>query len=203
MFSGIVQDIGEVVKIDQLRGDKSFTIKANIDLSAIQIGASIACSGCCLTLVEKDENAGTFLVEASNETLSKTNLGEWQMGTNMNLETSLRVGDEIGGHFVFGHVDGLAELLSIDPDGGSYKLQIKPPSDFLPYIAAKGSVTLDGVSLTVNDVKEDVFSINIIPHTWEVTTFNALAPGHRFHLEVDMLARYVQNMLAYDKTSQN
>ena len=162
-------------------------------MERVALGASIACSGCCLTVVGK--NRKNFAVDVSAETLSKTNLGSWQTGTDINLEPSMKVGDELGGHIVSGHVDGLAIIESITPDGDSHRLKIRAPAELKHFIASKGSVSLDGISLTVNEVDDDVFGINVIPHTWQVTTLRHREPGDLLNLEIDLLARYVARIL--------
>ena len=192
MFTGLIQNIGTVKAIDK-KGDWRITIETALDLSAAPSGASICCGGCCLTIIEK--GLGWFSVEVSGETLSKTNLKQWDAGTRLNLEPSLKMGDELGGHFVFGHVDGLAVLDKIVPEGESHRLFIRPPAELHRYIAPKGSVTLDGVSLTVNGVGPDFFDVNIIPHTWTYTTLADKKPGQSFNLEIDMLARYVGRLM--------
>lgn len=195
MFTGLVQDIGEIVKADRKGGDAFFTIRTGIDLQAEKIGASICCSGCCLTLLEK--GADWFSVEVSAESLSKTAIGAWQEGTTINIEPSLRVGSELGGHFLFGHVDGLAEIASLTPEGESHRLVIRPPRDLMRFVAPKGSVGLDGISLTVNEVLDDRFGVNIISHTWERTTLHTRKAGDFLHFEADMLARYVARQLEF------
>jgi riboflavin synthase len=188
MFTGIIQTIGEVVDIDKERGDPRFFIKTDINLEGVPIGASISHSGCCLTVVEKEGKV--FATDVSAETLSKTNLVGWAKGTRINLETSLKMGDEMGGHIVTGHVDGLAEITTITPEGESHRLTIKPPHDLMRYIAPKGCVALDGISLTVNEVSENSFGVNIIPHTWDVTTLRGKQVGDRLNIEIDTIARY-------------
>ncbi|RYG18155.1 MAG: riboflavin synthase, partial [Caulobacteraceae bacterium] len=153
------------------------------------LGASISHAGCCLTVTEKAP--GWFAVEVSNETLSKTTLGVWKAGDGVNLERAARLGDEMGGHVVSGHVDGLGRIVSITPEGGSHRVEVEAPAPLHRYIAAKGSITVDGVSLTVNAVEGQIFSLNIIPHTWEVTTLGRLKVGDQVNLEIDMLARYL------------
>ncbi|MCC6598915.1 MAG: riboflavin synthase [Alphaproteobacteria bacterium] len=192
MFTGIVQDIGIVRSVEK-NADLRVRIETALDLSKTAIGASICCSGCCLSIVEK--GAHDFAVDISAETLSKTQIGQWSAGTKINLEPSLKLGDEMGGHIVSGHVDGLAEILEIVPDGASHRFRFAPPSVLMRYIAAKGSVCLDGVSLTVNAVGRDYFEVNIIPHTAENTVFGLKKPGDFLHMEVDMLARYVARMM--------
>ena len=188
MFTGIIQDIGTVKSITK-DGDWRFIIRTGLDLTHTQIGASIACAGCCLTVVEKGED--WFAVDVSAESLSKTTLGTWEEGTRINLEPALKIGDELGGHIVSGHVDGLATLLDSVADGDSHRLTIQIPEGFEGFIAAKGSVALDGISLTVNAVTANTFGVNIIPHTWEVTTLGNIKTGDALNFEVDTLARYV------------
>lgn len=193
MFTGLIQDVGEVVSVDKTRGDARIRIRTSIDLAREKIGASIACSGCCLTVVEK--GVDWFDVDVSAESLSKTIIGDWDAGSPVNIEPSLRLGDEMGGHIVSGHVDGLATLESITPEGDSYRLKIRVPQDLTGFIAPKGSVALDGISLTVNEVEGDVFGVNIIPHTWDQTSLGQAKAGQSLHVEIDMLARYVARML--------
>lgn len=204
MFTGIVTDIGRVVEV-AAEGDTRFTLATGFDLATVPLGASIACSGVCLTVIARDPDAATFAVQASAETLSKTTLGTWQPGTPVNLERSLRLGDELGGHLVFGHVDAVAEILEIRPEGDSLRFVFAAPAAMAGYLAPKGSVALDGVSLTVNEVAdEDLsgepgrvrFGINIIAHTRQCTTFGTLQVGQQVNLEADMLARYVARQLA-------
>jgi riboflavin synthase len=189
MFTGIVTDVGRVRAVRDTNRDRRFEIETAFDLASVEIGASIAHAGCCLTVVEKGE--GWFAVEVSGETLSMTTLGDWATGRRVNLERAARVGDELGGHIVSGHVDGVGEVLSVAEEGGSHRVQIRAPRPLHRYIAPKGSITLEGVSLTVNEVEDDVFGVNLIPHTWDVTTLGGLAPGARVNLEIDMLARYL------------
>ena len=195
MFTGLIQDIGKVRSIDK-DGDWRIVIETGMDMARHELGASIACSGCCLTVVEKGSD--WFSVDVSAESLSKTIINDWEEGARINLEPSLRLGDELGGHIVSGHVDGLAELIDIKEDNDSWRLKIKVPQALSQYIASKGSVALDGISLTVNEVDEDVFGVNIIPHTWEHTTLSDRKVGDRLNLEIDMLARYVARMLNKD-----
>lgn len=196
MFTGLIQDVGKIRGIEKT-GDTRIEIATEFNLSEVAIGASIACSGICLTVTEK--KSSSFAVEVSAETLSKTTLGDWQKGHLVNLERSLTLGDELGGHLVFGHVDGVAEIVSRLPDGDSTRFQILPPRDLAKFIAPKGCITIDGVSLTVNEVEDSknktIFGINIIPHTLEHTGFGQTMPGDRVNLEVDMLARYVARLL--------
>ncbi len=189
MFTGIVTDVGRVRSVKETNRDRRFEVETRFDLSTVDIGASVSHAGCCLTVVEKGE--GWFAVEVSGETLSKTTLGAWEAGTPVNLERAAKVGDELGGHIVSGHVDGVGKVVSVSPEGGSYRVRVRVPKPLHRYIAPKGSITVEGVSLTVNEVEDDVFGINIIPHTWEVTTLGQLAPGSRVNLEIDMLARYL------------
>jgi len=167
-------------------------VETAYDTSEIKIGASIACAGPCLTVTDKDE--GWFAVDASAETLSKTTLGDWTEGTQINLERALKVGDEMGGHIVTGHVDGVAKVVSITPEGDSLRFVFEAPSEFARYVAPKGSLCLDGVSLTVNEVDGSRFGMNIIPHTQTATTFGNLKPGDRVNFEIDVLARYVDRL---------
>jgi riboflavin synthase len=189
MFTGIVTDVGRIRAVRDTHRDRRFEIETAYDLASVEIGASIAHAGCCLTVVEK--GAGWFAVEVSGETLSATTLGDWAEGRRVNLERAARVGDELGGHIVSGHVDGVGEVLSVDAEGGSHRVRIRAPRPLHRFIAPKGSITVEGVSLTVNEVAEDVFGVNLIPHTWDVTTLGELAAGGRVNLEIDMLARYL------------
>lgn len=192
MFTGLVQTIGTVRSVEKNGTDMRAVIESN--LKDLTLGASVCCSGCCLTVTEI--TADSFAVDISAETLSKTNLGDWQAGSRVNLEPSLQLGDELGGHFVFGHIDGLAQIVSIEPDGESRRITIKTPVDLHGFIAPKGSVSLDGISLTVNAVESDTFSVNIIPHTWDATTLADRQPGDRLNIEIDMLARYVARQMS-------
>lgn len=189
MFTGIVSDIGRVRAVRDTNRDRRFEIETSYDIATIDIGASISHSGCCLTVVEKGE--GWFAVEVSGETLSLTTLDVWQVGRRVNLERAARVGDELGGHIVSGHVDGLGEVLSIESEGGSHRVRIRAPRPLHRFIASKGSIGVEGVSLTVNEVEDDVFGVNLIPHTWDVTTLGELKVGSKVNLEIDMLARYL------------
>ncbi len=197
MFTGIVTDIGEISSVEK-RGDTRFTIATTYDTKSIAIGASIACAGCCLTVIEVAE--GKFLVEASMETLSKTTLKNWKIGTRINLERAVKVGDELGGHIVSGHVDGLGEILSITPEGDSKRFRFNASKDIARFIAPKGSVTLDGTSLTVNEVEGSTFGVNIIPHTQAATTWGHARVGDAVNIEIDMLARYVARLAEYEKS---
>lgn len=191
MFTGIITDVGRVRAVER-QGDTRFTIETAFDTETVPIGASIAHSGVCLTVIEK--GPGWFVVQASGETLSKTTLGSWDAGTRINLERALKVGDELGGHIVSGHVDGVGEVAAIRPEGESIRLTFTVPPSLSKYIASKGSVAIDGVSLTVNEVEGDSFGVNIIPHTQTATTFGTLKVGDRVNLEIDMLARYVARL---------
>jgi riboflavin synthase len=195
MFTGIITDIGTIRSATQ-RGDLRLVIDCNYDMETVAIGASIACSGACLTVVAKD--AHSFAVDLSAETVARTAAGLWVEGGRLNLERALKVGDELGGHIVTGHVDGIGTVLGLCPQGDSHRVGIEVPQAIAPYIAPKGSITLDGVSLTVNDVRDEDgkthFSVNIIPHTWDVTTLGALAAGRQVNLEIDILARYLGRM---------
>ncbi|MFV3073574.1 riboflavin synthase [Niveispirillum fermenti] len=192
MFTGIITDVGRVVEIER-RGDLRLTIETRFDLDHVAMGASIASNGVCLTVVEKLAHA--YKADVSAETIAKTTVGDWIVGTPLNLERSLKLGDELGGHLVYGHVDGVAEVVSVTPDGDSHRWRFRVPGTLKRFIAAKGSVALNGVSLTVNEVEDDVFGVNIIPHTTEQTTFGLIGPGARINLEVDMLARYVARLV--------
>jgi riboflavin synthase len=196
VFTGIITDIGKVraVRAEGAGRDRRFEIATAFDTGGIAIGASVACSGPCLTVVEK--GPGWFGVEASAETLSRTTLGEWGAGTPVNLERSLAAGDELGGHLVGGHVDAVVRVLTRSEAGGSVGFAIELPPALAPYVAEKGSVSLEGVSLTVNAVDADRFAINIIGHTAKRTTLGAMAAGRRLNMEVDMLARYVERQLS-------
>ncbi len=189
MFTGIITDIGRVRAVAETARDRRYEIETAWDTAGIDLGASISHSGVCLTVVEK--GTGWFAVEVSGETLSKTTLGAWMAGTKINLERATRAGDELGGHIVSGHVDGLGRVVEITPDGGSHRIVIEAPEPLHRFIAAKGSITVDGVSLTVNSVDGRRFGLNIIPHTWEATTLGQLQVGDAVNLEIDMLARYL------------
>jgi riboflavin synthase len=196
MFTGIVTDVGEVVSAEQ-RGDLRLRVRTGYDLSTVELGASIACSGVCLTVVDKGDD--WFAVDVSAETQSRTPPDRWQQGARLNLERALRVGDELGGHIVTGHVDGMGEVVEVAPEGGSARVVIRAPAEIAPYIAEKGSIAVDGVSLTVNDIRDDAsgatdFSVNIIPHTADHTTLGQLAPGQGVNLEIDVIARYLQRL---------
>ncbi len=202
MFTGIVTAIGIITRVED-RGDMRATITCPWDPESIDIGASIACSGVCLTVVERGGRAGDawFAVDISAETLSRTAQDQWIEGRKLNLEPALRLGDELGGHIVTGHVDAVGRISSSKDIGGSTRLEILSSKDIAPYVAEKGSITVDGVSLTVNEVSDEAdgdvrFSLNIIPHTGEVTTLGTLAEGDSVNLEIDVLARYLKRMQA-------
>ncbi|MBI5941058.1 MAG: riboflavin synthase [Caulobacterales bacterium] len=189
MFTGIVTDVGRVRSVRETNRDRRYEIETAFDTATIDLGASVSHSGCCLTVVEKGE--GWFAVEVSAETLSHTTLGDWGDGASVNLERAARLGDEMGGHIVSGHVDGVGEVLSVEAEGGSHRIRIRAPRPLHRLIAPKGSIAVEGVSLTVNEVEDDVFGLNIIPHTFDVTTLGGLKAGSRVNLEIDMLARYL------------
>ena len=198
MFTGIVTDVGKIAALEP-RGDLRARISTAYDTARIDLGASIACDGVCLTVV--DLGPDWFAVDISAETLSKTNLGTWEAGRAVNLERALRVGDELGGHIVSGHVDGLAEITAIAPDGDSTRLTFTAPSALARFIAPKGSVALNGTSLTVNEVSGNTFGINLIPHTQAVTTWGRAAVGDSVNLEIDTLARYVARLAETEGTA--
>ncbi|CAN5249818.1 riboflavin synthase [soil metagenome] len=198
MFTGIVKDVGTVASAEQ-RADLRLRIACGYDLSTIDLGASIACSGVCLTIVDKGED--WFAVDVSTETLSCTPPDLWKESARLNLERSLRVGDELGGHFVTGHVDCIGDVVEVNPQGGSTRILLSVPADYAPLLAGKGSVALDGVSLTVNHVGDTSdgtmrFSVNLIPHTGSCTTLGDIEVGRQLNVEVDILARYIDRMLA-------
>lgn len=195
MFTGIVTDLGKVRAISR-SGDTRIEIETSYDIASIDIGASIACSGPCLTVVEK--GPGWFAVEASAETLERTTLGRWEAGTPVNLERAMRVGDELGGHIVSGHVDGVAEVCEIAPEGDSVRFTFEIPDEIRSFIASKGSIALDGVSLTVNEVAGPRFGVNVIAHTRAETTFGNAGIGDTVNVEVDTIARYVARLLGKD-----
>ncbi len=196
MFTGIISDLGRVRDIER-RGDTRFSFTTGYDTATVDLGASIACSGVCLTVVDK--GPGWFAVDASAETLSRTTLGDWRPDSRVNFERPLKMGDELGGHLVSGHVDGVAEVVERSRSGDSHVFVVAPPTGLAKFVAAKGSVALDGVSLTVNEVTADAFTVNIIPHTAAVTTFGTLQAGDRVNLEIDMLARYLERLLERDR----
>lgn len=198
MFTGIVSDIGTITSSAE-QGDRRVVVKTGQPLESVAIGASIACSGACMTVVDK--GADWFAADVSGESVSKTAAGMWDAGKRLNLERALKLGDELGGHIVTGHVDGVGSVVGICEEGGSHRVGIRVPDDIAPFIAPKGSVTVDGVSLTVNTVRDAAetgdgthFSVNIIPHTWAVTTLGGLAQGQQVNIEIDVLARYLKRM---------
>lgn len=196
MFTGIITDIGTIKQSKQL-GDLRLIVECRYDMAGVAIGASIACSGVCLTVVDKAD--GWFAVDVSGESIACTASGMWRPGTRLNLERALKVGDELGGHIVTGHVDGIGQIVASDNVGGSWKVTIAAPATLSPYIAAKGSITVDGISLTVNSVTDQPdgtahFTLNIIPHTAEMTTLDEVAEGREINLEIDVLARYLKRM---------
>lgn len=202
MFTGIVTDIGTIRQIEQ-RGDLRVVVDTAYDTATVDLGASISCSGVCLTVVDKGPN--WFAVDVSGETTSRTAQGQWVEGRRLNLERAMKLGDELGGHIVTGHVDGIAEVIGVCADGDSRRIGFRVTPDLAPFLAPKGSVTVDGVSLTVNDVRDEGaeqgggthFAINLIPHTQAVTTLGALEPGVAVNIEIDVLARYLQRMEHY------
>jgi riboflavin synthase len=195
MFTGLITDIGTVAALEP-RGDLRVRLRTGYDPASIELGASIACDGCCLTVVDRgaEGGAGWFAVDVSAESLDKTRLGDWREGTRVNLERSLRLGDEMGGHIVSGHVDGTARLVGLAAEGDSLRLTFEAPEALARFVAPKGSVALNGTSLTVNEVEGARFGVNLIPHTREVTTWGQAAEGDRANLEIDMLARYVARL---------
>jgi riboflavin synthase len=197
MFTGIVTGIGTVRRVER-RGDTRLVIATDYNTSEIALGASIACSGCCLTVVDRGNDS--FSVDVSAETLSKTTLGSWRESTRINLERPLRMGDELGGHVVSGHVDGVGEIVAMMPEGDSMRFRFRVPDDLAKFIASKGSVALDGTSLTVNEVEGNEFGVNIIPHTLAVTTWGDAKPGQAVNVEIDMLARYVARLQEFGQS---
>ncbi|VVT00654.1 Riboflavin synthase [Sphingomonas aurantiaca] len=198
MFTGIVTDIGTVTTVES-PGDTRVVVSTAYDTATVDLGASIACSGVCLTVVDKGPN--WFAVDVSGETISRTATDQWTQGRKFNLERAMKLGDELGGHIVTGHVDGLGTVVAVSEDGGSHRVTIRAGADIAPFIAPKGSVTVDGVSLTVNTVRdvdgEVEFGLNIIPHTWAVTTLGTIHVEQSVNIEIDVLARYLQRMEHY------
>ncbi len=199
MFTGIITDVGEITRVET-RGDTRVVVSTAFETQDIDLGASVACSGVCLTVVDKGPSWLAF--DVSGETLTRTAQGQWTEGRRLNLERAMKLGDELGGHIVTGHVDGIAEVLGVCPEGDSKRVGFRVPSDLAPFLAAKGSITVDGVSLTVNEVTDQDdgsthFAVNIIPHTQAVTTLSELAPGKAVNIEIDVLARYLQRMEHY------
>ena len=195
MFTGIITDVGRVASVSG-SGDTRFEIETVYEPDSIDLGASIACSGVCLTVIEKGtrDDKHWFAVEASKETLDVTTAGNWQTGHSLNLERALKLGDELGGHIVSGHVDALAEIVNIRPEGDSQRFTFRAPKDIMRFVAPKGSITLDGTSLTVNEVEGDTFGVNLISHTQSVTSWGASSACDRVNLEIDVLARYVARL---------
>jgi riboflavin synthase len=196
MFTGIITDVGTVRSAEQ-RGDLRLVVDTRYDTATIVLGASIACSGVCLTVVDK--GAGWFAVDVSGESVRRTAAGHWSAGQALNLERALKVGDEIGGHIVTGHVDGVGQIAALVPEGDSQRVAIRVGADLAPYLAAKGSVTLDGISLTVNSVEDEangsaLIAVNIIPHTAQMTSWGTLSVGQDINVEIDVLARYLGRM---------
>ena len=202
MFTGIISDIGTVERVER-SGDTRLHITTAYDTDTVDLGASIACSGVCLTVVDKGQQDGRhwFAVDVSGETVSRTAGGQWIEGAALNLERAMKLGDELGGHIVTGHVDGVAQVTDVVPDGDSRRIGFRVPANLAPFLAPKGSVTVDGVSLTVNTVADaadgSTCTINLIPHTQAVTTLGRLAPGQSVNIEIDVLARYLQRMEHY------
>lgn len=198
MFTGIITDVGTIERVEQ-RGDLRVVIGTAYDTTSVDLGASIACSGVCLTVVDKGPN--WFAVDISGESVSRTAQGQWTAGKRLNLERAMKLGDEMGGHIVTGHVDGVAEVIEVSPQGDSKCITVRLPRELAPFVAAKGSITIDGVSLTVNTVDDTAegthFTVNIIPHTQAVTTLGDLAAGQTVNIEIDVLARYLKRMEAY------
>jgi len=198
MFTGIVTDIGTVTTVES-PGDTRVVVSTAYDTATVDLGASIACSGVCLTVVDKGPN--WFAVDVSGETISRTATDQWTQGRKFNLERAMKLGDELGGHIVTGHVDGLGTVVAVSEEGGSHRVTIRAGADIAPFVAAKGSVTIDGVSLTVNTVRdvdgEVEFGLNIIPHTWAVTTLGTIHVEQSVNIEIDVLARYLQRMEHY------
>ncbi|MDQ2879397.1 MAG: riboflavin synthase [Pseudomonadota bacterium] len=202
MFTGIITDIGTIRSVEA-RGDTRVTVATAYDTTGIDLGASIACSGACMTVVDKgaDAQGGWFAFDVSGESVARTAADQWTRGRRLNLERAMRIGDELGGHIVTGHVDGIAVVTDLRDEGDSRRVAVRLPAALAPFVAAKGSITVDGVSLTVNDVADEAegtrFTVNIIPHTQAVTTLGALTAGQAVNIEIDVLARYLQRMEAY------
>lgn len=198
MFTGIIQDVGRIRAVEPRGGDLRLVVEAaGLPLAGARPGDSIAVNGVCLTAVSID--GSTFAADVSRETLSLTTLSECRAGTRVNLEPALRAGDALGGHLVSGHVDGIGEVVETQDDGRSVRVAFRAPTELLRYFARKGSVAVDGVSLTINDVRDEHFAVNLVPHTLDATTFRELAPGRRVNLEIDTIARYVERLLAADE----
>ncbi len=200
MFTGLIQDLGLVVAVEKSASDVELAIQTkNLNLDAMKIGASVACNGVCLTVTEKAGD--TFKVQVSAETLAKTTVKDWAFHTAINLEPSLKLGDELGGHLVYGHVDGVGECISVKTEGDCWRFEFTVPKDLAPYIATKGSITIDGISLTVNSVKDNQFGVMIIPHTFTHTGIQHVKAGSKVNIEIDMLARYVARLQQYKVAS--
>ncbi|GAB5458275.1 MAG: riboflavin synthase [Henriciella sp.] len=201
MFTGLVTDVGTIRKAENRNGLTRFEVESAYPADSIEMGASIMHAGVCLTVIDYGANGegSWFAVEAVPETLDMSILGDWKPGAKVNLEQSLKLGEELGGHFVFGHVDGVGQIVTVEPEGQSWRVTIRPPAEIAKYFAKKGSAAINGVSLTVADALDNGdFQVAIIPHTWDVTTLNELQPGARVNLEIDMLARYVARMIGVD-----
>ena len=192
MFTGIIRDIGTITRCENQSGGLKITIQTQLSMENWAIGASVACSGACLTIVEKQEK--TFSVEVSPESLARTNLKQWQVGTRVNLEPALKMGDALDGHLVAGHVDGLAKLQTIEQKGNSWHVVLNIPTELQKFVAEKGSITVDGVSLTVNDVHDPLIDLMIIPHSWANTCFQFYKAGDLLNIEVDLMARYAARL---------
>jgi riboflavin synthase len=200
MFTGIITDVGTIVAADRRQGhDVVFDVKANYSVESLQMGASVSHQGVCLTLVGFESRADgcKWRVQVSKESLDLTTASTWDVGTKVNLERALKMGDELGGHMVSGHVDGIGEIVAVIPENESHRVSIKVPSHLAKFVSPKGSIAIDGISLTVNDVDGEVFGINVIPHTWDVTTLGQIEVGTFVNLEVDQMARYVDRILSY------
>jgi len=200
MFTGLITDIGEVIEISSRENGKEAIISTSYNFEDVDIGASICCNGACMTVVEKEKSSKGcyFTIHISDESLLCTNLGKWEKGTNINLEKSLRLGDELGGHMVFGHVDDIGEVSSVEKTGDNLSIEISVENNLAKYIARKGSISVNGVSLTVNKVMDNRFQVNIIPHTLKHTTLSDLSNNKDVNIEIDMLARYAARMLGKD-----
>jgi len=199
MFTGIIESLGQVVSLTPRGGDMELCIDAgSLQLATSRVGDSIAVAGVCLTATRFD--AGCFFVDVSNETLSKTTLGRLQVGSQVNLERALLAGGALGGHYVTGHVDGVGKVIDLRADGRSWRLSFSAPDHLMRYVAQKGSVTIEGTSLTVNEVSDAFFGVNLVPHTWEVTTLGALRVGDEVNIEIDIIARYVERLLLTGST---
>jgi riboflavin synthase len=200
MFTGIISDIGTIISADFTAGaDALFEVESRYDITTLAMGASISHQGVCLTLIgfEATSTGSKWRVQVSKESLDLTTASAWTVGTRLNLERALKMGDELGGHMVSGHVDGIGEIVAIARENESHRVSIKVPSHLAKYVSPKGSIAIDGISLTVNKVDGEVFGINVIPHTWDVTTLGQIKVGTRVNLEADQMARYVDRILSY------